>query len=346
MIFTTLFDSYYLDKGIALYRSLERVTDDFIIYIYAFDEKAYTVLKALELKHAVIIKKEELERKYPILEKLKGERSKAEYSWTCTPVSIEYVLDVYNESNCTYIDADLFFFSDPKVLFTEINDVNANIVITPHRFTNSLKDRRLENRSGKYCVEFNYFDNTPNSRKALSWWKEKCFEWCYHIYEKDRMGDQKYLVKFPELFEGVHELKNLGGGTAPWNLAQYEYTGNNIEGVSYDGKRYKTPVMREKASGIEFPVVFYHFQSMRYISQNFIIIRSETHSKKTKDVLYRPYLIELELIRKELKEKFGVTFNVAQAYASNPIMKFVQKYILRFKMKSFSDLYDLRKLRE
>jgi hypothetical protein len=220
MVFTTLFDSYYLDKGLALYRSLERVAESFKIYIFAFDEKAYDVLTSMSLPRAVVIRKEELEKKYPALEKIKQERSKAEYSWTCTPASIDYVLDTYNEDNCTYIDADLYFFSDPKVLLKEIKDAGANIVITPHRFTNSAKDRRLENRSGKYCVEFNYFDQSPEARKALSWWKDKCFEWCYHIYEKDRMGDQKYIEKFPSMFKGVHELQNKGGGVAPWNLKQ------------------------------------------------------------------------------------------------------------------------------
>jgi len=336
MIFTTLFDSYYLDKGLALYRSLERVTDDFKLYIYAFDEKAHEVLKDMKLEHAVILCKEDLEAEYPILEKLKKERSKAEYSWTCTPVSIEYVLNSFGEDNCTYIDADLFFFSDPVVLLEEIKAAGAGIVVTPHRFTDSLKDKRLLKRSGKYCVEFNYFDNSPESRKALSWWKEKCFEWCYHIYEKDRMGDQKYLERFPELFEGVHELQHPGGGVAPWNLAQYEVTTNS------DGKEI---MLVEKKNGKIFPIVFYHFQSMRYISKDWIIIRSETHSKKTKDVIYRPYLIELESIRKELKRKYDISFYVAQSYASNPVIKFVQKYVLRFKMKSFSDLYDLRKLR-
>ncbi len=83
---------------------------------------------------------------------------------------------------------------------------------------------------------------------------------------------------------------------------------------------------------------------MRYISPDYIIIRSETHSKKTKDILYRPYLIELEKVRKDLKQ-FGVTFDVRQSYASNPVIRFAQKYILRFKLKSLTDLYDLKKLR-
>ena len=188
-------------------------------------------------------------------------------------------------------------------------------------------------------MEFNYFDRSENAQKALSWWKDKCFEWCFHIYEKDRMGDQKYLEKVPVFFSGVHELAHKGGGTAPWNLAQYEYTGKGNEKCGV-----YAPILKEIKTGDEFPLVFYHFQSMRYISENVIIVRSETHSKKTKDVIYIPYLTELESVRKELKN-YGITFPVHQSYASNPFIKFIQKYILRFKVKSLTDIYDLRRFR-
>lgn len=35
MNFCTLFDSYYLDKGLALYSSLEKVSEDFTLYVFA-----------------------------------------------------------------------------------------------------------------------------------------------------------------------------------------------------------------------------------------------------------------------------------------------------------------------
>ena len=336
MIFCTIFDSFYLDKGLALYRSLVRVSDSFKLYIYAFDDKVYNVLLCMELKRVILLRNKDLESAYPVLNELKKERSKAEYCWTCTPVSVEYILDHYKEEACTYIDSDLYFFADPQILFNEIREAGANIVITPHRFSNSLKGKRMQKRSGKYCVEFNYFDQSDNSRSALCWWKERCFEWCYHIYENDRMGDQKYLEKFPLFFKGVHELENLGGGVAPWNLSQYKYA----EGNSVSLK------LRELSTEKKFEIIFFHFQSMRYINENFIIIRSGTHSKKTKAAIYEPYLRELEKIRAELDTRYGITFNAIQAYASNPIIAFLQKYILRFKVKSLSDIYDLRKLRE
>lgn len=332
MIFCTLFDSYYLDKGLALYQSLARCTKDFKLYIFCFDDQSFQILSDLSLKHAVIVHHSQIED--DTLLKLKKERSKAEYCWTCTPVIIEYVLKQCKEENCTYIDADLYFFRSPKILFQEIEEAKANIVITEHRFTDSLNDRRLCKRSGKYCVEFNFFDQSENAWKALNWWKERCFEWCFHLYEPERMGDQKYLEKFPILFEGVHELQHLGGGVAPWNLAQYELSRIEKEG----------PVLLEKKTKKEFPLVFYHFQNIRYLSENRVNVSSGTHSKKVKDAIYPVYLREIEQIRSQL-HRFGISFSVKKIYSSNKLIAFLQGNILRFKVKSLSDIYGLEQFR-
>lgn len=330
--FCTLFDSYYLDKGLTLYKSLEQCTEDFRLYIFCFDDNSYRILNDLNLQHAVIIHHSKIEDEE--LLRLKEERSKAEYCWTCTPVIIEYVLKNCGEANCTYIDADLYFFRNPQILFDEIEEARANIVITEHRFPDNWNGKRLCRRSGKYCVEFNYFDQSDNAWEALTWWKERCFEWCYHLYEPERMGDQKYLEKFPRLFRGVHELAHLGGGVAPWNLGQYKLV--RVE----NGK----PILTDKRSGATFPLVFYHFQNIRYLSENMVNVSSGSHSKETKDAIYRPYLKEIEHSRQELK-KYGVTFSVKKIYSSNKLIAFLQGNVLRFKVKSLTDIYRLEQFR-
>lgn len=332
MTFCTLLDSYYLDKGLTLYRSLENCAEAFRLYIFCFDDKAFEVLNELKLKHAVITHHSEIEDEE--LLRLKKERSKAEYCWTCTPVIIEYVLKHYKEPSCVYIDSDLYFFRSPQVLFDEMTRGSANIGIMEHRFKDDWNGRRLCRRSGKYCVEFNYFDQSENAWEALKWWKERCFEWCFHLYEADRMGDQKYLEKFPELFHGVYEFQHLGGGVAPWNLGQYRMK----RGES------KPPVLVEKKTGMEFPLIFYHFQNIRYLSENKVNISSGTHSKETKDAIYRPYLAEIERSRRELK-RYGITFGVKKIYSSNKLIAFLQGNVLRFKVKSLTDLYGLEQFR-
>ncbi len=332
MVFCTLFDSYYLDKGVTLYRSLEECTQDFKLYIFCFDDRSYEVLQKLQLEHATLVHHSAIEDEE--LLKRKKERSKAEYCWTCTPVIIEYVLKHYQEPNCTYIDSDLYFFGSPQVLFDEIKEAGANIVITEHRFRDNWNGKRLCRRSGRYCVEFNYFDQSEHAREALTWWKDRCLEWCYHLYEPERMGDQKYLEKFPMLFQGVHELKHLGGGTAPWNLGQYR-----LKAVEAG-----QPILVEQKTGKEFPLIFYHFQNIRYLSEDRVNISSGTRFRNIKDAIYKPYLARIEQTRRLLKE-YGITFSVKKIYSSNKLIAFLQGNILRFKVKSITDLYNLKQFR-
>ena len=58
--FCTLFDSYYLDKGLTLYRSLENCTENFKLYIFCFDDVSYNTLNDLNLKHAIVIHHSEI----------------------------------------------------------------------------------------------------------------------------------------------------------------------------------------------------------------------------------------------------------------------------------------------
>lgn len=50
LYYCTLFDSNYISKGIALYLSLERHTDDFLLYVMAMDRKCEKMLKNISRK--------------------------------------------------------------------------------------------------------------------------------------------------------------------------------------------------------------------------------------------------------------------------------------------------------
>ena len=54
MNFCTLFNSYYLQKGLATYLSLEKVTDEFHLYVMAFDKECYDKLKSYNFKHLTV----------------------------------------------------------------------------------------------------------------------------------------------------------------------------------------------------------------------------------------------------------------------------------------------------
>lgn len=330
--FCTLFDSYYLDKGIALYQSLEQVSDNFTLYVFCFDDRSFQILREKAYPHMIALHHSVFETE-ELLEIKKG-RSKAEYCWTCTAVIIEYVLEHYPVESCTYLDSDLYFYADPQILFEEIEKNHADVVIVPHRFKDNKKGCQLEERNGKYCVQFNYFSQTENAWKVLMWWKEKCFEWCYDIPEPDRMGDQKYLNHWVRDFEGVWELQYLGGGVAPWNLEQYQIC--KSEGSGWTMKNNE---------GIMFKLVFYHFQNLRYLPGNKVNIKSQTKNKELKYRIYIPYLKRIEQIRRDLQSQYGISFEPKKLQrSSNAIVGFLQRHFAAFKIQSLSDIIDLKKL--
>lgn len=329
MNFCTLFDSNYLDKGLALYQSLDRVAFNFKIYIFCFDCKCYEVLKKMSLQHAVLIQEEDIS--FAELEQLKKQRSRAEYCWTCTPIIVEYVLNHFKVPSCTYLDSDLYFFSDPQILFNEIKEVHADAVIVEHRFQ---KDKNyLENirKYGKYCVQFNYFKNCNNGKHILNNWKSQCLACCSYNKKDGAMGDQKYLESWTQEFHNVYELQHLGGGVAPWNLKNYRWAKNDF-------------ILEDISTGQKFPLIFYHFQNIKYIASKIVNINSRTEDKKLKMEIYIPYLKQLEQNRQFLREEFGVVFTGNKSCSSNKWVAFIQKYIMCYKIKYISDIIKLNNL--
>ena len=171
--YCTLFDSFYLTRGLALYESLKRYANNFHLYIFAFDRKAFEILEKLALKNVTVISLAEFEDD-KLLE-IKATRNQREYCWTCTPSTIKYCIENFMLDNCTYIDADLYFFANPNILIDEMLENNKSVMISEHRYTPKYNQTIT---SGKYCVQFMTFLNNSESMEVLNWWVEKCNDWC------------------------------------------------------------------------------------------------------------------------------------------------------------------------
>lgn len=297
--FCTLFDSNYLSRGLTLYRSLERVSGNFHLYIFAFDDKCLSVLQQLPLQRATIISLKEFEDDE--LLRVKPTRSRAEYCWTSTSSTILYVLEKYNVDMCTYLDADMMFFDSPAALFDEMKE--ASIMITEHRYSPRYNKETL---SGKYCVQFVSFRNDERGLKALRWWRDRCIEWCYARHEDGKFGDQKYLDDWTTRFEGVHVLQHLGGGMAAWNVQQYEVFEKNNKLFG-----------KEISTGREFPVIFYHYHYLRFLSGDRVELGRRILHEQVIQLLYVPYVKALEEAKAEIQQvdssfdPHGTTSNVA-----------------------------------
>lgn len=327
--FCTLFDSNYMTRGLAMHQSLVQNCPSFHLYIFAFDSISIDVLKKLNLTHTTVISLTEFEDE--ALLNVKPTRSAAEYCWTCTPSTIVYCIETYHLDHCTYVDADLLFYSDPSILIDEMGD--KSILITEHRYTPEYDQSKT---SGKYCVQFMCFKNDNDGITALKWWRDACLDWCYARFEDGKFGDQKYLDDWTIRFKGVHELKHIGGGVAPWNLQQYQFKVK-------DHKIY----LQDSSKNEFVPLVFYHFHGLKLFLDDIVQLSPFYYLPKyvVKNI-YSPYINLLTTFQIQV-EKLDTLYNTSVTLQQSKLKPYTWKdkmhlyklVISRFKLKKILAVY-------
>lgn len=282
--FCTYFDQNYLVRGLALYRSLERHCPSFELWILCLDSVCYQLLSRLKLTGVHLIHLEELERVDKLLYATKGTRTQIEYYFTCSPCFPAFVLSRYpSVDQIAYLDADLFFFRDPSVVFSEIE--TASIAIVPHRFHPALQERT---QFGVYNVGWVSFRRNEQGLACLSFWREQCLEWCFARCEGDRFADQKYLDQWPNRFSNVWVIQQKGANLAPWNVANYRIWKSEA-GVLVD----------------EHPLVFYHFHHLtrmnEWVYDPGLYEYKTTLTSNIRRHIYVPYIRALQDAEQELR---------------------------------------------
>ena len=301
---------------------------DFRLYVVAFDDKCLEILRSEKYEKMIVISLAEFET--PELLNVKSKRTRAEYAWTCSSWSIRYVLEQYNEPICTYIDADMMFFSSPQSVFDDMYEKNNSVIIVPHRYENDEEEKKNHDLYGSYCVQFNTFVNNDEGMKVLRWWSDRCLEWCYYAVPgtTEWYGDQKYLNVFPEKFDGVYICNHFGVGLAPWNTKLVDYAGMNNH-------------IKVKKTGELFPIVIYHYENVAFLTRNIINVSSRTKEKKLHEILYDNYVNMIVSKRKEIKQKYNFEIpRLRRTVTNNFFVKLYQKYLAPIRrIKQLSDLY-------
>ena len=280
-VLCTLYNSLYLDKGLVLYDSLKDCCQDFVLYVLCMDERCYEILSDINADNMIPIRLEDFEKGDIELLDAKSNRPMGEYCWTCTPSLIRYIFNEYQYGVCTYIDADMYFYLNPQILVDEMLAAGKSVMVTPHRFP--AKDEKLAKTVGTYCVEFNTFCNTPKSLEVLEYWRNRCLDCCSNLGDGIHWGDQKYLEELVQKFSCVYVCENKGAGVAPWNVILYKKD--------------------------DMPFVFYHFQSVKYVTRHHIntaIFTLPRMDLELVDRLYYPYLQKIEGKKKLLEKCYGL----------------------------------------
>jgi hypothetical protein len=286
--FCTYFDSRYLVRALALHASLLRHAGVFRLWVLCMDDAAADCFSALKLEAVRVVRLRDLETADPDLHKAKSNRSAVEYMFTCTPCLPLHVFRQATDIDMvTYLDSDLFFFADPRLVSAGMGD--ASIGIIEHRYSKGLEARL---KYGRFNVGWNAFRRDEAGIACLKWWRERCLEWCYDRCEPGRFADQGYLDAWPALFKGVRIIENAGANVAPWNVDRHQLEWHG--GVGY-------------SDGV--PLLFYHFQSLRSVGRGLFDTKLSYYNTRLTPVLkkniYRPYAEELIKVKAFIENRCG-----------------------------------------
>jgi hypothetical protein len=276
-VYCTYFDHHYLSRGLALYYSLRRHAPDSRLWVLCLSEPCRQALVALDLPGIVPVRLSDFEAGDPELAATRPNRNTIEYYFTSTPAWMLFVLRREPDAEwVTYLDGDLFFFASPAVIYDELRDAAAAII--PHRYTpKNIKRKNF----GTYNVGWVGARNNSDGIAVVSWWREKCIEWCHDYVDAGRFADQGYLDSFPRLFPGVKVIENIGANLAPWNIGNYQ--------IGFRDNRVLVDAVD--------PLIFFHFQGLRKGLRWFIFnshrIYHAPFSWIVRDHIYKPYVDEL-----------------------------------------------------
>jgi len=273
--YVTLFNSLFLPQGLALHRSMEEKLGYYRLWILCVDDETHSYLEQLSLPNTCLLKLSSLET--PELLNIKSSRTIGEYCWTLTPFAPRFVFESDpNVNRVTYLDADLWFRKNPKVIFDEFDASGKHVLITEHAFAPEYDRADI---FGRFCVQFMTFTRNKGEN-VRKWWEDRCIEWCYSRAEDGKFGDQKYLDDWPERFASfVHVLRDKEAALAPWNATRFPHSN----------------------------AVFFHFHGLRISSQSSVSLGDYSIPRVALDALYIPYLKDLRFALEKL-ENLSIPF--------------------------------------
>lgn len=278
----TLFDRNYIDRGLALHRSLERHCGDFRLHVLCLDAPTRKALAALRLAHTELLDIAALEAWDPDLARARHDRGKVEYYFTCKPVLLAYALRDGAAGRVDYLDSDIAFFSDPAPLERAI--AASSVALSPHRF--DAANAHLE-RYGRFNAGWVSVSGGDEGRRFVAWWRALCLEWCRMDVEPTRFGDQKYLDRVPGAFPAALAVSHPGVNLGPWNVGR-----SRIE-LTPQGVRVDEQLL-----------VFFHFHGTRRMLFNLhesgLYNYGIALTPAIRDGIFRPYLTELAACAKQL----------------------------------------------
>lgn len=302
--YITLFDSVFLPQGLALYHSLLINGGEFRLWVLCLDQQCFDFLDSLKLEHLSLLNLTRLETQELLA--VKNDRSRAEYCWTLTPWSIQWVFETdITLERVTYLDADTFFLSSPASIFTELDTSGKSFLITEHGYSPHIDQ---SDSSGRFCVQF-VSVSRGRGEQILHWWRDRCLECCSARPYNGLFGDQKYFETLADIFsEDVFIIRGDGRFLAPWNCEYYRYS----------------------------DALIYHFHGLRILSTSRFLLSSYNIPEPVLSCIYKPYVLLIQEIYSKyprlsslFKPQVPLNLKIRLGLLLGTIKTYVRRLILR-----------------
>lgn len=299
--YCTLFDLNYLSRGLALVESLRQQGDSSQILVLCLDKETRVLLEPLaDSLLLTLATLADLVAEYPELLEASNDRSLIELYFTCSPFLLKYDQRNKPEGHLSiYLDADLYFFDDPRNVVDEIGD--HSVAIIEHNYPWFLKS--LGKKYGKYNVGLVVFKKDTDGSETLDWWASECITWCHDYPDTGKYADQGYLGKFQLVSNNLTVLSNRGFNLAPWNTASSHLS-----------------VKAGKLSVNSNTLTFFHFHGLRKFSHFWISSQLNFLSplpRREFKQIYSPYVYHLEEVEKR---------SISEVMTLKPLQRSVQGF--------------------
>ena len=279
----------YLPKALVLAESVQRLAGK-KLNVVLFDRKQKfrhpaDEINVIWIEDLGIEKLDELAFLYDIIE----------FSTSLKPFVARSLLQAHEK--VIFLDPDTCLY---KPLDSILADLDQHpILLTPHYTTPQPRTSHESDlammRFGSFNLGFFAVRRSTDATAFLSWWHERCTDFCFMESQFGLSTDQKWVTIAPCLFPALKVSFNLGYNMAPWNTFERELTLD--AGGSYAVNKL-------------VPLVFFHFSNFDATDPQYLNKRASSESG-----VHYPNLLRLtEHYAKRLNEEAARVDKVKYSY--------------------------------
>jgi hypothetical protein len=175
--------------------------------------------------------------------------SLTEFCTAVKPAFLRRLLNTSGAGRVLYLDPDLMFFDSLRFVWERLGP--SDILLTPHFLDAGepadVEQEMLYLRVGTFNLGFIGLADTPNVRRFLDWWEQRCWRFNCDDPERGVFTDQQWVNLAPGMFRKVEIL---------------EHAGLNVNFHSVRVRRPRPDGDGFRLAGGE-PLVFFHFHKFR-----------------------------------------------------------------------------------